>query len=32
MLTTEAMMCEIPEKKSVPSGGGGEHGPGGMDY
>ena len=31
MLTTEAMVCEIPEKKSAPSGGG-EHGPGGMDY
>jgi chaperonin GroEL len=31
MLTTEAMICEIPEKKSAPSGGGGEHGPG-MDY
>jgi len=32
MLTTEAMICEIPERKSAPSGGGGEHGPGGMDY
>jgi chaperonin GroEL len=32
MLTTEAMICEIPEKKSAPAGGGGEHGPGGMDY
>jgi chaperonin GroEL len=31
MLTTEAMICEIPEKKSAPSGGGG-HGPEGMDY
>jgi chaperonin GroEL len=32
MLTTEAMICEIPEKKSAPMGGG-EHGPGGgMDY
>jgi chaperonin GroEL len=31
MLTTEAMICEIPEKKSAPMGGGGEHGPG-MDY
>jgi chaperonin GroEL len=31
MLTTEAMICEIPEKKSAPQGGGGEHGPG-MDY
>jgi chaperonin GroEL len=32
MLTTEAMICEIPEKKSAPMGGG-DHGPGGgMDY
>jgi chaperonin GroEL len=31
MLTTEAMIAEIPEKKSAPQGGGGEHGPG-MDY
>ena len=31
MLTTEAMVCEIPEKKSAPGGGGG-HGPEGMDY
>jgi len=31
MLTTEAMICEIPEKKA-PSMPGGEHGPGGMDY
>jgi chaperonin GroEL len=31
MLTTEAMIAEIPEKKSAPAGGG-EHGPGGMDY
>ena len=30
MLTTEAMVCEIPEKKSAPAGGG--HGPEGMDY
>ena len=30
MLTTEAMICDIPEKKSAPSGGG--HGPEGMDY
>jgi chaperonin GroEL len=30
MLTTEAMVCEIPEKKSAPAPGG-EHGPG-MDY
>ena len=34
MLTTEAMICEIPEKKAAPMGGGGDHGPGGggMDY
>ncbi len=31
MLTTEAMICEIPEKKPAPAPGGGEHGPG-MDY
>jgi chaperonin GroEL len=31
MLTTEAMICEIPEKKAAPAPGG-EHGPGGMDY
>ena len=33
MPTTEAMICEIPEKKSAPAGGG-DHGPGGggMDY
>jgi chaperonin GroEL len=31
MLTTEAMVCEIPEKKPSPMPGG-EHGPGGMDY
>jgi len=30
MLTTEAMVCEIPEKKSAPAGG--QHGPEGMDY
>ena len=30
MLTTEAMICEIPEKKAAPAGGG-DHGPG-MDY
>jgi chaperonin GroEL len=30
MLTTEAMICEIPEKKAAPMPGG-EHGPG-MDY
>ena len=31
MLTTEAMIAEIPEKKSAPSPGGGPHGPD-MDY
>jgi len=31
MLTTEAMICEIPEKKAAPAGDPG-HGPGGMDY
>ncbi len=31
MLTTEAMICEIPEKKPAPMPGG-DHGPGGMDY
>ena len=31
MLTTEAMICEIPEKKAAPAGGG-DHGPGGMEY
>ena len=31
MLTTEAMICEIPEKKPAPASGG-DHGPGGMDY
>ena len=31
MLTTEAMICEIPEKKAAPAGGGGDNGPG-MDY
>jgi chaperonin GroEL len=31
MLTTEAMVCEIPEKKSAPAGPG-AHGPEGMDY
>ena len=31
MLTTEAMICEIPEKKSAQSGGPGGHGPE-MDY
>jgi chaperonin GroEL len=32
MLTTEAMICEIPEKKAAPAPGGHDHGPGGMDY
>ncbi len=32
MLTTEAMVCEIPEKKSAPAGGGHGHGGEGMDY
>ncbi len=32
MLTTEAMVCEIPEKKAAPAGGGHDHGGGGMDY
>jgi chaperonin GroEL len=33
MLTTEAMVCDIPEKKSAPAGGHGGHGgPEGMDY
>jgi chaperonin GroEL len=31
MLTTEAMICEIPEKKPAPAGGPGGHGPE-MDY
>jgi len=31
MLTTEAMVAEIPEKKPAPSPGG-PHGPEGMDY
>jgi chaperonin GroEL len=31
MLTTEAMVCEIPEKKAAPAGDGEGHGPG-MDY
>jgi chaperonin GroEL len=30
MLTTEAMICEIPEKKAEPAPN--PHGPGGMDY
>src|ERR1700733_8928859 len=32
MLTTEAMICEIPEKKAAPAGPGGHGGPEGMDY
>ena len=32
MLTTEAMVAEIPEKKSAPMPGGGHGGPEGMDY
>jgi chaperonin GroEL len=32
MLTTEAMVCEIPEKKAAPAPGGGHGGPEGMDY
>jgi chaperonin GroEL len=33
MLTTEAMVCDIPEKKAAPGGGHGGHGgPEGMDY
>ena len=34
MLTTEAMICEVPEKKPAGGGGGGDHhgGGGGMDY
>jgi chaperonin GroEL len=32
MLTTEAMVCEIPEKKSAQAGPGGHGGPGEMDY
>ena len=33
MLTTEAMVCDIPEKKQAPAGGHGGHGgPEGMDY
>ncbi len=32
MLTTEAMICEIPEKKPAPMPGGEHGGPGGMDY
>jgi len=32
MLTTEAMICEIPEKKAAPAPGGHDHGGGGMDY
>jgi len=32
MLTTEAMVAEIPEKKQAPAGPGGHGGPGEMDY
>jgi chaperonin GroEL len=32
MLTTEAMVCEIPEKKQAPAGGPGGHGGPEMDY
>jgi chaperonin GroEL len=32
MLTTEALVAEIPEKKPAPAGGPGGHGPGDMDY
>jgi len=32
MLTTEAMICEIPEKKAAPMPGGPDHGGGGMDF
>jgi chaperonin GroEL len=32
MLTTEAMVCDIPEKKQAPMPGGGHGGPEGMDY
>jgi chaperonin GroEL len=32
MLTTEAMVAEIPEKKPAQGPGGGPHGPEGMDY
>ena len=32
MLTTEAMIAEIPEKKPAPMPGGEHGGPGGMDY
>jgi chaperonin GroEL len=32
MLTTEAMVCEIPEKRPAPAGPGGHGGPGEMDY
>src|ERR1700749_1152408 len=32
MLTTEALVCEIPEKKAAPAGPGGHGGPEGMDY
>ena len=32
MLTTEAMVCEIPEKKSASPSGSAGHGQEGMDY
>ena len=32
MLTTEAMVADIPEKKAAPAGPGGHGGPGEMDY
>jgi chaperonin GroEL len=32
MLTTEAMICEIPEKKAAAPAGGDHHGGGGMDF
>jgi chaperonin GroEL len=32
MLTTEALICEIPERKSAPAGGPGGHGGPEMDY
>jgi chaperonin GroEL len=32
MLTTEAMICEIPEKKQAAPAGGDHHGGGGMDF
>jgi chaperonin GroEL len=32
LLTTEALVTEIPEKKKAPAGGGGEGGYGGGDF